>query len=294
MSDKSSIEWTEATWSPVTGCTKVSDGCTHCYIDRTPPFRMTGRKFDGDTVGSTTGVKLHSDRLGIPQRWRKPRRIFVCSLADLFQDEVPTRFIADVFAVMSIADRHTYQVLTKRHARMRALLGSLEFWIAVDDARAVRRHGPLAGSGPVVLPNVWLGVSVENQQWADTRIPALLETPAAVRWLSCEPLLGAVSLSKFLHWRPIGENFRDVPMPPDFAEACGLPALHWVVAGGESGLRSRAMLMDWPRSLRDQCAAASVPFFFKQWGGRTPKANGRELDGRTWDEYPVSLPERET
>lgn len=133
MADKTNIEWTQATWSPVTGCTRVSEGCTRCYIERTPPFRMAGRRFDGDHIGATTGVQLHPERLEIPLRWRKPRRVFVCSMADLFHDQVPDEYIARVFVVMALAPRHTFQVLTKRHARMRSLLNSREFYAAVYD-----------------------------------------------------------------------------------------------------------------------------------------------------------------
>jgi protein gp37 len=301
MSDNTSISWTDATWSPVTGCTKTSEGCTNCYIDRTPPFRMAHRRFDGPDVGATTGVKLHSDRLGIPLSWRKPRMIFVCSLADLFQDEVPDQFIADVFAVMSLARHHTFQVLTKRHARLRTLLNSPSFWLLVDRALAARAQPPLAGTVPRRLPNVWIGVSAENQRWADIRIPALLDTPAAVHWISAEPLLGPVSLrSVWLH---------------------GPARLAWVVVGGESGPKARPMDPNWARALRDQCVSAGVGFHFKQFGEWAPtgwhsagstdlrrqlvgpvldesgrreviarvgkKAAGRVLDGRTWDEPPT-------
>lgn len=262
MSDSTSIEWTDASWSPVTGCTRVSAGCDHCYIDRTPPFRMAGRRFSGPGTGATTGVKLHSERLGQPQRWRKPRRIFVCSLADLFQDEVPDRFIADVFAVMSIAAQHSYQVLTKRHARLRSLLNSEAFWVLVDNARAVRRYGPLSGPIVPVLPNVWLGVSVESQQWADIRIPALLETPAAVRWISAEPLLGPVDLERWLGRESVVGLFEGA----DGRENVEGRGVTWVVAGGESGPGARPMHPDWARSLRDQCASAGVAYFHKQNG----------------------------
>ena len=239
MSDSTRISWTDATWSPVTGCTKVSDGCLNCYIERTPPFRMNGRAFtcprcggtgyvedsDGNRlafgkagkpllgaqctrcagtgragVGDTTGVRMHEDRLGVPLHWRKPRKVFVCSMADLFHDAVSSSFIASVFAVMALSPQHTFQVLTKRPARMRALLGG---WgirdlvmdrFANDDDMLVRRALATGGGQEWPLPNVWLGVSVEDQEAADLRIPILLDTPAAVRWLSCEPLLGRVEL----------------------------------------------------------------------------------------------------
>ncbi len=319
MGDKTHISWSDATWNPISGCSKVSDGCLNCYIDRTPPFRMNGRKFNGRGIGATTGVKLHSDRLSIPIRWAKPRMIFVCSLADLFQDEVPNRFIADVFAVMSIAGHHIFQVLTKRHGRMRSLLNSPGFWMLVDAARSARGFDKLPGGAPHVLPNVWVGVSTENQQWADLRIPALLDTPAAVRWISAEPLLGPIDLTR------------------TDKDALVDGGLDWVVVGGESGPGARPMHPAWASSLRDQCLNAGVAYHFKQWGEWSPiqdpfdyvtnddrvqvvstagerlgrpwrgwkvqdrtrdaepmrrygkKAAGRELDGRTWDEYPRTL-----
>jgi protein gp37 len=276
MADKSRIEWTEATWNPTTGCDRVSPGCDHCYaMSLAPRLKAMGSKRyqrDGDprTSGPGFGLSLHSDTVSLPMRWTKPRRIFVNSMSDLFHDEVPDRFIADVFAVMTIADRHTFQLLTKRHGRMRSLLTSVRFWRDVSAARNVRGHEslPYTGAGGFEPPpNVWLGVSVEDQKWADIRIPALLDTPAAVRWLSCEPLLGSVDI------------FRSTDLDRD-------PGLDWVVVGGESGIASRPMQPAWARFLRDECVGAGIPFFFKQWGGRTPKANGRELDGRTWDEYP--------
>lgn len=322
MGDKTEISWSDATWNVVTGCSRVSEGCLNCYIYRTPPFRMEGRNFDGPGIGATTGVRLHSDRLGIPQRWTKPRMIFVCSLADLFQDEVPDRFIAEVFAVMAIARQHIFQVLTKRHARLRSLLNSQAFWGLVDAALVVRGREPLAGEGPHILPHVWIGVSTENQKWADIRIPALLDTPAAVRWISAEPLLGAIELKT--SWVGASALQHDAP------------ELSWVVVGGESGPSARPMHPHWARSLRDQCVAASVPFHFKQFGEWAPtsevinprdkqtiamhpagmvaltadnpfnpferghpyweglrrfgkKTAGRELDGRTWDEFPAVL-----
>jgi protein gp37 len=277
VADKSAIEWTEATWNPTTGCDQVSPGCDNCYaLNLAPRLKAMGSKRyqrDGDprTSGPGFGLSLHSDTLALPIRWTKPRRIFVNSMSDLFHNEVPDRFIADVFAVMSLAKQHTFQLLTKRHGRMRSLLNSGEFWIAVNATRMVRGVSVLPGGGPVVLPNVWIGVSVEDQKRAELRIPALLDTPAAVRWLSCEPLLGPVDI---------------------FANS-GIdryPGLDWVVVGGESGLRSRPMEAAWARVLRDECVGADIPFFFKQWGGRTPKTNGRELDGRTWDEYPAAKP----
>lgn len=254
MGDTTHIEWTDATWNPVTGCTRVSPGCVNCYIDWAPPFRVEGRHFtdrDGNrshAIGATTGVRLHPDRLDWPLRKRswRGKRVFVCSLADLFHDDVPDEYIARVFAVMALTPEVTYQVLTKRPARMRALLASGTFagmvWRDVDDP-----------SWP--LPNVWMGVTVEDQERADQRIPILLDTPAAVRWLSCEPLLGPVDLDA------TGMGVTGTSGPESRPSA-----VDWVVAGGESGPGARPMHPDWARSLRDQCRDAGVPFLFKQWG----------------------------
>lgn len=288
MADGSAIEWTEATWNPTTGCDRVSPGCDNCYA-LTLAKRLKGmgskryqRDGDGRTSGPGFGLTLHSDTLALPIRWAKPRRVFVNSMSDLFHAEVPDRFLADVFAVMSIAGQHTFQVLTKRHSRMRSLLNSPDFWYAVDAARRVRGHGPIGEDGQRALPNVWLGVSVENQRWADIRVPALLDTPAAVRWLSCEPLLGPLDLRYCNGVDALEKDWNGYLGAPH-------PLLDWVVVGGESGPGARTINPDWARALRDQCEHAEVPFFFKQWGGRTPKAGGRELDGRTWDQYPQAV-----
>lgn len=307
VGDTTYIEWTDATWNPVTGCTRVSPGCVNCYIDWAPPFRVEGRHFtdrDGNrshAIGATTGVRLHPDRLDWPLRKRswRGKRVFVCSLADLFHDDVPDEYIARVFAVMALTPEVTYQVLTKRPARMRALLASGTFagmvWRDVDDP-----------SWP--LPNVWMGVTVEDQERADQRIPILLDTPAAVRWLSCEPLLGPVNLG-----RAVGTYYGGDPREDE-------SGIDWVVVGGESGPGARPMHPDWARSLRDQCRDAGVPFLFKQWGDlvteeQAPeditlpavswrhlgddqppvwrvgkKRAGRLLDGRTHDGYPGGEP----
>lgn len=273
MSDKTAIEWTDATWNVATGCTRVSPGCDHCYIERTPPFRMAGRRFDGEGVGSSTGVVLYPERLSIPLHWRKPRKVFVNSLSDLFVKDIPDDLIARVWAVMGSSAAHTFQVLTKRPARMRSLLSSADFRAEVEEHWVkLFRTGPsraqfMPGTWP--LPNVWGGVTVEDQERAALRIPILLRTPLAVRWLSCEPLLGAIDLGDWFSWSPQRETDID-----------------WVVVGGESGPGARPMHSSWALSLRDQCEAAEVPFHFKQWGGKTPKSGGRILDGRTWDEYP--------
>ena len=238
---KTAIEWTDDTWNPATGCDKVSEGCDNCYAE-TIAKRFAGSRAFPDGFA----VTLHPDRLEHPLHWRKPRRVFVNSMSDLFHDAVPDDYIESVFIVMAHAPQHTFQILTKRPGRMRS-------WMQARARRTER--------GP--LPNVWLGVSAENQRWANIRVPVLLDTPAAVRFVSAEPLLGHIDFN-----------------------ACDARRLDWVIAGGESGPHHRPLHLDWVRSIRDQCVRDGVAFLFKQVGGRTPKAGGRELDGRTWDEYP--------
>ncbi|ORU98460.1 DUF5131 family protein, partial [Mycolicibacterium canariasense] len=238
MSDKTGIEWTDATWNPVTGCTKVSDGCTNCYAET---FAERFRGTPGHYFERGFDVQGRPDKLSLPMTWRKPKRIFVNSMSDLFHDEVHDDYIARVFSVMARCPQHTFQVLTKRHARMRSLLRSRKFSSFVEDLTPSASE--LVGMWP--LPNVWLGVSAENQQWAKIRGDALRETPAAVRFFSCEPLLGPID---------------DVD----------LDGIDWVIVGGESGRCARPMNPDWARSLRDQCQVAGVPFLFKQWGEWRP------------------------
>jgi protein gp37 len=283
MGDKSTIEWTEATWNPVTGCDTVSPGCDHCYA-RTLAARLKAMgqpryQNDGDprTSGPGFAVTLQPDQLGLPLRWHRPRMIFPTSMSDLFHPRVPDDYIARVFAVMAATPRHTYQNLTKRTARQRALLNSRNWRGTV--AGHVRKIAPYQGLDEFdrltmgfvrggSLPNVWLGVSVEDQERADMRVGHLLDTPAWVRWLSMEPLLGPVDLER-----------------ADPGALCD-GGLDWVVVGGESGPGFRPVDPAWVRDIRDQCAHAYVPFFLKQWGGIRPKAGGRTLDGRTWDELP--------
>lgn len=282
------IEWTDRVWNPTTGCDKVSPGCDHCYA-LTMAKRLKGMgsakyQNDGDpkTSGPGFGLSVHPDTLDLPLKWRKPQRIFVNSMSDLFHDQVPDEFIAKVWAVMAASPQHTFQVLTKRHARMRSLLSSIEFDLAV--ASHWSALGTRAGSliedhtPPYPLPNVWLGVSAENQQWADIRIPALLDTPAAVRFASLEPLLGPIDLDNCGGYQAVTWN----PHPT-------LTYLDWVIVGGESGAGARPVDAGSIRDLRDQCSDTTTAFLFKQWGGQTPKANGRELDGRTWDQYPEAV-----
>lgn len=309
MGDKTGIQWTDSTWNPVTGCTEVSPGCDHCYAKtlaerfRGTPGHYFERGFD---------VQLREDKLVLPLKWRKPRHIFVNSMSDLFHDGVPDEYIARVFEVMALAPHHTFQVLTKRHARMRSLVsrGLLDMIDDPDgDVRVKVPRWP--------LPNVWLGVSAEDQHWADIRIPALLDTPAAVRFVSAEPLLGPIDLRQaFRKWTP-PEGHPEWQEHNLGAELKANQVLHWLIVGGESGPKDRATQVDWVRSLRDQCQAGGIPFFFKQWGETVPlgqmtdearrrwddehgadcypeeslwrvgrKIAGRELDGRTWEEFP--------
>ena len=282
MSDKSQIEWTDATWTPVVGCTRVSAGCDHCYAfalhDRRYIAWKRGAYPDAPTQYHQpfSKVQLLPERLTQPLRWRNPRRVFVNSLSDLFHDDVPDEYIASVFMVMMSAPRHTFQVLTKRPERMWRLVPQI--------ARSLTKRD---GTG-WPLPNVWLGVSVEDQATADARIPFLLETPAAARFISAEPLLGPITLGS------IGlMNCPPAVWIPWYEEACP-PGLHWVIVGGESGPHARPMQADWALSLRNQCAAEGVPFFFKQWGEHNAdgarvgkKAAGRLLAGREWNESPL-------
>ncbi len=269
MADRTGIEWTDRTWNPVSGCDRVSPGCDNCYAmsmaRRLKAMGSAGYQQDGssETSGPGFGVSVHDDRvLTEPLRWRKPRRVFVDSMGDLFHADVPDDVIARVFAVMAAAPQHTFQVLTKRHGRMRSLLSSGRFWL--DVASAADTLGvdvaEVPGALPFSLPNVWLGVSAEDQKHADLRVPALLDTPAAVRWVSAEPLLGPIDLTRWLR------DEDDVRL------------LDWIVVGGESGAGARPMHPGWPRSLRDQCGVLGVPFLFKQWGEWAP---GTAADRRT-------------
>lgn len=243
MSDHTKIEWTEASWNPVTGCTKVSQGCKNCYAER-----ITER------FGQTfTDIQLHPERLDLPLHWRKPRRIFVNSMSDLFHEKVPREFIAECFAVMGECPRHTFQVLTKRAERMKAIMEDLVVF---------------GGNPP---SHIWLGVSVENQETADERIPLLLQTPAAVRFVSYEPALGPVTFpAKALCPCSCYAGRPRNPHP----DCAGQPTIDWIIAGGESGPHARPAHPDWFRSVRDQCQTAGVAFFFKQRGEWTWEGDG--------------------
>lgn len=283
MADKSSIEWTDATWNPITGCSVVSPGCTNCYAMRLAGTRMKHHPSRiGLTDQSKAGpvwngqVRLNEQWLDQPLRWRKPRRIFVCAHGDLFHESVPDEWIDRVFAVMALAPQHTFQVLTKRASRARDYLhgDAPRRWVmAYDPARFPRDLPRVPEVFPQApLPNVWLGVSAEDQQRADERVSDLLATPAAVRFVSAEPLLGQLDLAPWLQRGDHG--LRDVdPLAAvlladgkESGNAWVRPALDWVIVGGESGPGARPMHPDWVRSLRDQCAEAGVAFHFKQHG----------------------------
>lgn len=311
MAEKSTIEWTDATWNPTVGCRIVSPGCTNCYAMRETARieRMGGKagaKYAGLTTPSKAGpvwngtIRLAEEALDQPLRWRKPRRIFVNSMSDLFAEELPDEAIDQVFAVMALCPQHTFQVLTKRAERMRDYLSAAQgnIWDAIRRVPGARSNRVVMCAGkPVIqtapdwpLPNVWLGVSVEDQQRADERIPHLLQTPAAVRFISAEPLLEPVNLRRLIVGREgkwtfgydalTGRRLKWWPDPFDPSNDEGElhiaplkeagPRINWMIVGGESGPRARPMHPDWVRSLRDQCAAADVPFFFKQWGEWVP------------------------
>jgi len=273
MADKSKIEWTDATWNPIRGCSRVSEGCRHCYAEAVAGrFRGPGLAYEGLTQ-ITNGrpvwngtIQFVEEHLLDPLKWKRPRRIFVNSMSDLFHENVTDVMRDRIFAVMALAPQHTFQVLTKRPERMLAYLNAhnadIVIWARMSDHNI--GLGCARSSWP--LPNVWLGVSVENQRAADERIPLLLQTPAALRFLSLEPLLGPVNLRSLA-----------LPAHNDFAvHECSIDALSflidgrsglgWAICGGESRPGARPMHPDWARALRDQCIAAGVPFFFKQWG----------------------------
>ena len=243
MSNNSAIEWTEATWNPTTGCDRISAGCDNCYAlalsKRLKAMGVPKYQTDGDprTSGPGFGVVCHKEALATPYTWRRPRLVFVNSMSDLFHARVPTPFIRDVFDVMRETPQHTYQILTKRSRRLTRISPQLT-WPS----------------------NVWMGVSVESADQYE-RVRDLVTVPAAVRFLSCEPLLG--------------------PLPN-----IPLDGIDWAIAGGESGMNARPVDAAWIRDLRDSCQASATPFFFKQWGGRRAKSGGRTLDGETWSEMP--------
>jgi protein gp37 len=242
MADKTAIEWTDATWNPVTGCTKVSPGCDNCYAER---FSERFRGVPGHPFESGFDLTLRPERLSQPLEWKKPRMIFVNSMSDLFHKEVPQSHICRVFDIMEKADWHIYQVLTKRSSLLRKFI----------NGRYPNDKAP---------SHMWFGVSVENDK-ALSRISHLQRTNAGIRFLSIEPLIGPI-------------------------EKLNLKGIDWVIVGGESGPGARPVDPRWVLNIRNQCIKARVAFFFKQWGGRSPKAAGRLLEGREWSQFPVDLP----
>jgi protein gp37 len=280
MAETSTIEWTGATWNPITGCSVTSPGCTNCYAMRLAGTRLqnhpsrAGLTQDSKAGPVWTGeVRLNEAWLDQPLRWGRPRMIFVCAHGDLFHESVPDEWIDRVFAVIALATKHTFQVLTKRAARMRRYCTDPKTPGRVRAAAAAlnERHPTrLDRFACWPLPNVWKGVSAEDQQRADERIPHLLATPAAVRWVSAEPLLGAINMTRIAPgeggWLNslIGTKEDGFSIPGERAR------IDWIVAGGESGPGARPMHPAWARALRDQCAEARVPFFFKQWGEWLP------------------------
>jgi len=272
MSQLSNIEWTDATWNPVRGCTKVSPGCANCYAET---FAERWRGVKGHPYEQGFDLRLVPEKLAEPLSWKKPRRVFVNSMSDLFQDGVPDEYIDQVCAVMALTPQHTYQVLTKRAERMRAYMERGPIGVfAHFDRLAYERH-VLAHERdwetdaliPWPLPNVWLGVSVENQHFADQRIPLLLDTPAAVRFISAEPLLEAIDINEYLEGREEhGTPFSDPPARTVGGCIGWTPALDWVIVGGESGHGARPFNIAWARSIVAQCEAAGVPCFVKQLG----------------------------
>jgi len=262
---KTSIEWTDATWNPVSGCSKVSPGCKHCYAEGIAD-RFFAKQYPPNKDGSPrkfTDVRCHEDRLDQPSHWKKPRRVFVNSMSDLFHEDVPMPFIFSVFHEMACTPQHTFQILTKRPERMKLLMEDAEQFRQDEGLITSHRASPWT---PQLwpLPNVWLGVSVENQKYADERIPLLLETPAAVRFLSVEPMLEAVDLRgpRSMALVPCGENNCSNHSTLYWT----LDDIDWVICGGESGPGARPFNLAWAESLLEQCRATGVPFFMKQMG----------------------------
>jgi protein gp37 len=310
VGDSSKIEWTDATWNPVTGCSKVSPGCAHCYAETLALTRLAGKPgYPGlpwTPENALLNVVERPERLDQPLRWRRPRMVFVNSMSDLFHEEVSDEFIARVFTVMAAAPQHVFQVLTKRPERMRDCVRGLAWEMPGDGSRGEATiYRPAYGLPAEPLPNVWLGTSIENRRYVQ-RADLLRETPAAVRFISAEPLLGPLVHDDFTdndvnggvsHWRD-SHRYRGPELD--------LTNIDWLIVGGESGPGHRPMQAEWVRDLRDACYEsrhryspledARLPgnwtgtrFFFKQWGGAKPTSRGRELDGRTWDEMPSRI-----
>ncbi|MEM0138514.1 MAG: phage Gp37/Gp68 family protein [Thermoplasmatales archaeon] len=275
---KTRIEWADAVWNPVSGCSPVSPGCLNCYAQRFAR-RLAGRY--GYLKGNPFSVTLHPERVLDPLHWHKPRRIFVCSMGDLFHDDVPFDFVDQIMAVVALAPQHTFMVLTKRPARMLEYFASperrvdrraeIDLWRHVGGSYQINTYCGMIPDKLWPLPNLWVGTTVEDQKRADERIPILLWTPAALRFVSMEPMLGPIDLSDF---KPFdGECYCQDGLrgcKPRLTPNCPETGVDWVICGGETGHGSRPMHPDWVRSLRDQCRNADVPFFFKSWGDLLP------------------------
>lgn len=324
---KTKIEWAEAVWNPTIGCRRVSEGCRNCYAERMAARLVGMGRREYEDVLTSTGrwagnVKLLEERLGQPLSWKKPRRVFVDSMSDLFHEDVPFEFIDEVFAVMGRSQQHTFMILTKRPERMYeyfqepARYQRIMRWAFKIDAGPIALTDAQIGSGisdPVRFPwpNVWLGVSVENQQMAARRIPWLVKTPAAVKFISVEPMLGPLNLMGWLmncptcgeylaidagwedasRWRWNGERWEHSHgYPHGHVENVPAPLIDWVICGGESGVGARPMHPDWARSLRDECQAGGVPFFFKQWGEFAQVSHTEAMATREW--HNMGMPPR--
>ncbi|MEN6567160.1 MAG: phage Gp37/Gp68 family protein [Veillonellales bacterium] len=310
---KSKIEWCDRVWNPVTGCTKISPGCQNCYAERMS--KRFGEKW-GLPKDNPFKVTLHPDRLDQPLHWTKPSKIFVCSMSDLFHDDVPDSFLDQVFAYMAKAEQHTFLVLTKRPERMRNYIFKAMYDEDCNYDGWYEALNELGIPDAAPMENVWLGVTAEDQEQADKRIPILLQTPAAKRFVSVEPMLSAVDLNRYImpSQKAKGTLF-GAPIElsgKDLADLVGLHSLDWVICGGESGPGARPVHPDWVRSLREQCKMSKTAFLFKQWGEWAPmpcidsavksspvyefsnqcmcrvgkKKAGRLLDGQLWDQYP--------
>jgi len=282
------IEWADAVWNPVTGCTKISPGCQNCYAERMAQ-RLRGRC--GYPKEKPFQVTLHPERLNEPLKWKKPRRVFVCSMGDLFHQDVDPYDIMQIFNVMAKAKHHTFMVLTKRPERMLEVYKRLRSGTTIPGPYfSITGKGEgWAGSPPSLPDNIWLGVTAENQEQADMRISILLQIPAAVRFVSCEPLLGPINLMEV-----IDENGDSLDVLNGWGRAVGgydgpITTINWVVIGGETGPNARPMHPDWVRSLSYQCQAAGVPFFFKQWG-EWQSFYDRDKDDPDWRNIPREKP----
>jgi protein gp37 len=312
--NKTKIEWADATWNPITGCTKISPGCQNCYAERMAK-RLAGRC--GYPADEPFKVTLHPDRLDQPLKWKKPRTVLVSFMGDLFHEDAPDKYIIDCLSIMAEAWQHTFIILTKRPARMKDIIAHET---VANDVWLQTSRGVNAEPSPWPLPNIWLGVTAENQEQADKRIPILLQIPAVVRFVSVEPMLGPVDLTQI----DIGGNVWINSLTGDcksYHPYGGMwkiteskNKLDWVICGGETGPGARPMHPDWVRGLRDQCQASGTPFFFKQHGEWShdsqdaqkedatrvhiwpdgsyswkvgKKKAGRLLDGREWSEFPL-------